>query len=63
MLPFKGEAYVDREQVLRTGITKVIGIEIVKEFILNHKQELIEKGYFLRDLFNVPDSPKLKTIH
>ena len=63
MLPFKGDAYVDREQVLRTGITKVIGIEIVKEFILDHKQELIKKGYLLRDLFNVPDGMKLKTIH
>lgn len=63
MLPFKGDAYVDREQVLRTGITKVIGIELVKEFILDHKQELIRKGYLLRDLFNVPDGTKLKTIH
>ncbi len=63
MLPFKGEAYVDREQVLRTGITKVIGIEIVRNFILDHKQELIDKGYALRDLFNVPDRPQLKTTH
>ena len=63
MLPFKGDAYVDREQVLRTGITKIIGIEVVEQFLLEHKQELIEKGYFLRDLFNVPEGLKLKTIH
>ncbi|MCX6169846.1 MAG: serine protease [Ignavibacteriales bacterium] len=60
MLPFKGDVYVDREQVLRTGITKVIGIEIVKDFIVAHKEELIEKGYLLKDLFNVPDKLKLK---
>ncbi len=63
MLPFKGDVYVDREQVLRTGITKVIGIEIVKDFILAHKNELIEKGYILKDLFNVPDKVKLKVEH
>lgn len=63
MLPFKGEAYVDREQMLRTGITKVIGIELVKEFILDNKQKLIDKGYFLHNLFNVPEGLKLKTIH
>ncbi len=63
MLPFKGETYVDREQILRTGITKVIGIEVVKELILDNKKKLIDKGYFLRDLFNVPDGLKLKAIH
>jgi hypothetical protein len=63
MLPFKGEVYVDREQVLRTGITKVIGIEIVKDFIIDHKEELIEKGYILKYLFNVPDKVKLKIDH
>jgi hypothetical protein len=60
MLPFKGDVYVDREQVLRTGISKIIGVEIIKDFILAHKQELIEKGYRLKDLFNVPDNVNLK---
>ena len=63
MLPYKGETYVDREQVLRTGITKVIGIEVMKEFIIAHKEELIQKGYFLTDLFNVPDKPVMKFVH
>jgi len=63
MLPYKGDYYVDKEQVLRTGITKVIGIEVVKDFIIDHKQELIEKGYLLTDLFNVPGGLKLKSVH
>ncbi len=63
MLPFKGDVYVDREQVLRTGITKVIGIEIVKDFIIDNKKELMEKGYILKDLFNVPDKVKLNIEH
>jgi len=33
MLPYKGEVYVEREQMIRTGITKVIGIELVKELL------------------------------
>ena len=63
MLPYKGEVYVDREQVLRTGITKVIGIETVRDLIMEHKQELIEKGYLLQDFFNVPSKPQLKIMH
>jgi hypothetical protein len=63
MLAYKGEAYVDKEQVLRTGITKVIGIEVMRDFILEHKEELIRKGYELRDLFNVPDKLQVKFTH
>ncbi|MEW6701772.1 MAG: serine protease, partial [Bacteroidota bacterium] len=52
ILPYKGEVYVDKEQVLRTGITKVIGIETVKDFILENKEVLISKGYFFKEIFN-----------
>ncbi|PKL82866.1 MAG: hypothetical protein CVV24_07865 [Ignavibacteriae bacterium HGW-Ignavibacteriae-3] len=62
MLPYKGEIYVDKEQVLRTGITKVIGIEVMKNFLIEHKQELIQEGYPLPDIFNVPDKPSMKFI-
>jgi len=63
MIPYKGEFYVDKEQVLRTGITKVIGIESVKELILEHKEELISKGYIFRDIYNLPKGLKLIISH
>ncbi|MCL4547041.1 MAG: serine protease [Bacteroidetes bacterium] len=63
MIPYKGEVYVDKEQVLRPGITKVIDIEVVKEFIENSKQELISKGYYLKDFFSAPSQLKLKEVH
>ncbi|MEW6196826.1 MAG: serine protease [Bacteroidota bacterium] len=46
MLPYKGEVYVEREQMIRTGITKVIGIELVKELLEKNKSYLMNKNYF-----------------
>lgn len=63
MIPYKGEVYVDKEQVLRPGITKIIGIELVKEFIENHKQELINKGFVLKDFYNSPSQLRIKGTH
>lgn len=47
LIPYKGDVYVEREQILRTGITKVISIEAVEEFIEFHKSYLASKGYYL----------------
>jgi hypothetical protein len=63
MLPYKGDVYVDKEQVLRIGITKVIGIEVVKDFLISHKDELTSRGYTFRDLFVMPNQTILKQIH
>lgn len=63
MIPYKGEVYVDKDQVLRPGITKIIPIELVKEFIESHKQELISRGFYLKDFFNAPRQIQLKEIH
>jgi hypothetical protein len=52
-LPYKGDVYVDKEQILRMGITKVIGIETVKEFLLENKDMLLNHGFYFRDLFNI----------
>lgn len=52
MIPYKGEIYVQKEQVLRTGITKVIGIEAVEEFLMTNKTFLIGKGYYIKSLFD-----------
>lgn len=54
MLPYKGEVFVEREQILRTGITKVIGIEAVKDFILRNKSVISDKGYTIKNLFEPP---------
>ncbi len=59
MIPYSGEVYVDKEQVLRTGITKVIGIESVKDLLIKNKEELINKGYFFKDIFSSPSQLRL----
>ncbi|MFA7420459.1 MAG: serine protease, partial [Melioribacteraceae bacterium] len=59
MIPYKGEIIVEREQVLRTGITKVLGIEAVRDFIVNNRQEITDKGYTLNSFFNPPTRLKL----
>lgn len=51
MIPYKGDLYVQKEQILRTGITKVIGIETVADFIKEHKSYLLSKGYYFRNFF------------
>ncbi len=63
MLPYKGDVYVDKEQVLRIGITKVIGIESVKDFLISRKDELISRGYTFRNLFVIPNQTILKQVH
>ena len=63
MIPYKGEVFVEKEQVLRTGITKVLGIEAVKDFIVQHRQEITEKGYTLNAFFNPPTRLKLIDNH
>ncbi len=62
MVPYKGEVYVDKEQVVRPGITKVIGIELAEKFIEDHKQELINKGFVLKNFFSAPFKSKLQEI-
>jgi len=60
MLPYKGDLYIEKQQVVSPGITKVIAIELVKELFLEHKDELIRKGFYFKNLFN-PDSMKAST--
>ncbi|MCX6175314.1 MAG: serine protease [Ignavibacteriales bacterium] len=63
MLPYKGDVYVDKEQVLRIGITKVIGIETVKDFLISKKNDLISMGYNFKDLFGPINQTILKQVH
>ena len=57
MLPYKGDLFIDRQQIIRPGITKVIAIGAVKDLFLEHKDELIKKGFYFKNLFS-PDSMK-----
>lgn len=47
-VPYKGDIYIEKEQVLRMGITKVIRIEAIKELIEQNKTHLAAKGYYLQ---------------
>jgi hypothetical protein len=50
-LPYKGELYVQKEQIMRTGITKVIGIESVTQYLRSNKEYLMSKGYYFKNIF------------
>jgi S1-C subfamily serine protease len=63
LLPYKGDVYVDKEQILRMGITKVIGIEIVKDFLKENQELLLRHGFYFKDLFNVPKEMRLIQTH
>lgn len=63
MIPYKGEIYVEREQVLRTGITKVIGIEVIRDFILKNKLKISGQGYSIPFLFENDNRLKLINVH
>jgi hypothetical protein len=57
MLPYKGEIFVDKTQTLRTGITKVIGIEAVTNFFKQNKNLLAGYG-FDPESFNLEETIK-----
>ncbi len=47
MIPYKGDLYVDKQQSLKFGITKVLGIEAVEDFLKKNKEYLLNQGYYL----------------
>jgi hypothetical protein len=47
-IPYRGDVSVEKEQIIRTGITKVIGIETVLDFIRKNFDELRGKGYYFK---------------
>jgi len=54
MIPYKGQAYVDKTQIFKNGIIKVIAVETVKNFI-EHKEKVVnEKGYLLGNFIQKP---------
>ena len=54
MIPYKGEVYVDKQQSLKLGITKVLGIETVVDFLEKNKNLLLHRGFNLEQFKNPP---------
>lgn len=48
LLPYKGDFFIQKEQVLRMGITRVIGIEVVKNFVKTNENYLKSLGYLIK---------------
>ena len=61
MIPYKGEIYVDKQQILKLGITKVLGIEAVEDFLEKNKDILLHEGYYLKQ-FKTPTPIKFELI-
>lgn len=51
IIPYKGDLFVDKQQTMRIGITKVIGVESIKEFFETNKDVLLGKGYMFKEFF------------
>ena len=45
LVPYKGDAFVKQEKFLKYGITKVISIESIENFLEKNKDYFISKGY------------------
>ncbi len=51
LVPYKGEVFVKQQKFLRYGITKVIPIESIVDFLNQNKDNLIQNGYYF-SVFN-----------
>ncbi|GBD89126.1 hypothetical protein BMS3Abin03_03076 [bacterium BMS3Abin03] len=49
LVPYKGNIYVDKFSEIKYGITRVISIESIKDFLKRNKDILYEKGYALEN--------------
>ena len=51
LIPYHGNKYVDHLKLYKYGITKVIPINIIEDFIKKNERYLIDKGYDLKNFF------------
>jgi hypothetical protein len=49
-IPYAGEVYIKFEKQINYGITFIISTELIKSFIKENQNQLLGKGYDLRDL-------------
>ena len=47
LVPYKGDLFVKRHFSIKYGITKIISIESILEFLESNKSKLYEEGYYL----------------
>lgn len=50
-IPYQGDVFVNRKTEINYGVTHVICVEAIKEFIEAHRESLRNQGYSLDDLF------------
>jgi len=51
LVPYKGDLFVKRHSSIKYGITKIISIESILEFLESNKSILYEEGYYLENYF------------
>jgi hypothetical protein len=49
-IPYAGDVYVKFEKKINYGITFIVSAELIKSFIKDNEDQLLENGYDLRDL-------------
>ena len=52
LIPYHGEEFVDQLKLYKYGITKVIPIDVIIDFIKKNQNYLIDKGYDLKNFFS-----------
>jgi len=48
LIPYTGDIYIDQRASLKYGITRVIAIEAIVEYLEDNEDFLAEKGYLLK---------------
>lgn len=51
LVPYKGKIYLNAEEKIKYGITKVISTEMIEEFLTTHQKEISKEGYGLINFF------------
>jgi hypothetical protein len=51
LIPYSGDEFVDQLKQYKYGITRVISIEVIKDFIRKNKDYLSENGYHLENFY------------
>jgi len=51
IIPYNGDLFVEKKANIKYGITRVISIESIIEFIKSKREELVDKGYYLLNYF------------
>lgn len=50
-MPYKGDAYIEFHKEINYGITYVISVESIMDFLQTHRKEILDQGFDLSPLF------------